>query len=52
MRRRILPYMDEIILTMEMIVDMDHTKVSQKLAELIFHAASVLQYEFKAELKT
>ena len=47
MRRRILPYMDDIIITMEKQWDTTHTEVRKKLAQLIYHAADVLQYEFK-----
>ena len=47
MRRRILPYMDEIVKTMEELWETTHTEVRKKLAQLIFHSAEVLQYEFK-----
>ena len=47
MRRRILPFMDEIVGTMEFLWQSDSTRVRKKLAELVYHSAAVLQHEFK-----
>ena len=43
MRRRILPYMDDIVKTMEIQWETPHADVRKKLAQLIFCSADVLQ---------
>ena len=47
MRRRILPYMQDIVTTMESQWHSESNRVRKKLAELVYHSAAVLQYEFK-----
>lgn len=43
MRRRILPYMDDIVRTMEIQWETPHADVKKKLAQLIYCSADVLQ---------
>ena len=50
MRRRILPYMDDIVETMESQWSSKSSDVRRKLAELVYHSADVIQYEMKDNL--
>ena len=50
MRRRILPYMDDIVQTMESLWTSKSPNVRLLLAELVFHSADVIQYEMKDNL--
>ena len=50
MRRRILPYMDDIVETMESQWTSKSSDVRRKLAELVYHSADVIQYEMKDNL--
>jgi len=47
MRRRVLPFMDDIKETMETQKDISYAPLRKKLAQLIYQAAYNLQYEFK-----